>query len=449
MIRLLCVCAALIAALAGCAGAPGPVSPDVRTGGALPDSPRTVEGAVPLSDALIMTHADQARLLQEALDRFFAPWSPDHVIRPPEEAFWGVEVFGKKKGFAENLQPYPRERWDRLVALQDMAAYPSRAVPAVITRNTAQRVLPSNRPFFLDPALPGEGFPFDYFQNSALWLGTPVLVTHASLDGAWLFVETGFSYGWIRREDAATVDDAFMAGYRNGDMAAVLGDDTPLAQGDAYLGQAHIGAIFPVHATRSDGLEVMVPLRDADGRAKIGLAALTHSQAAPMPLPWTSRTAARLADAMAGQLYGWGGMFENRDCSAAMRDLLLPFGIWLPRNSSMQARTGAVVEFDGMTPREKLDVIGTQGRPFSTLIWMPGHIGLYLGRDARGEPLMLHNIWGVRTILPSGAEGRAIIGRLAVTTLRPAEERNDVAADSFLNRVGGITFLAPHGPSAP
>jgi len=25
----------------------------------------------------------------------------------------------------------------------------------------------SNRPFFLDPARPGEGFPFDYFQNTA------------------------------------------------------------------------------------------------------------------------------------------------------------------------------------------------------------------------------------------------------------------------------------------
>lgn len=449
MIRLLCAWAALAVALTGCAPAPGPVSPGLRAGAVVLDAPRTVEAAVPLSDIPIMGPADQARQLEDALERFFAPWRPDRVVRPRDEAFWGVDIFGKKQGFAEHLQPYPRERWDRLVALQDMATYPSMAVPAVITRNTAQRVLPSNRPFFLDPALPGEGFPFDYFQNSALWLGTPILITHASLDGAWLFVETGFSYGWIRREDAATVDDAFMTGYRNGDMAAVLGDDTPLAQGGAYLGQAHIGAIFPVHATRRDGLEVMVPLRDADGRAKIGLAALTHGQAAPMPLPWTSRTAARLADAMAGQLYGWGGMFENRDCSAAMRDLLLPFGIWLPRNSSMQARAGAVVEFDAMTAPEKLDAIGSRGRPFATLIWMPGHIGLYLGRDARGEPLMLHNIWGVRTILPSGAEGRAIIGRLAVTTLRPAEERDDVAADSFLNRVGGITFLAPHRPSAP
>ena len=35
-------------------------------------------------------------------------------------------------------------------------------------------------------------------------------------------------------------------------------------------------------------------------------------------------------------------MFGDRDCSALTRELLTPFGIWLPRNSVAQARTGAV-----------------------------------------------------------------------------------------------------------
>ena len=450
LVRLLFACAALYLGLAGCATTPHPASPGAQSPALFLDAPRTVGQAVPLSDVPLMEPADRTRLLEDALEHVFAPWNPAPVPRPADEAFWGVKAFGSKQGYAENLLPYPRERWDRLVARQDMTTYPSMAVPAIITRNTAQRVLPSNRPFFLDPALPGEGFPFDYFQNSALWIGTPALITHSSPDGAWVFVETGFSFGWVRREDTALVDEEFRVRYRRGAMAAILRDETTLKADGDYLGQAHIGAVFPLHSRDGDTLKVMVPLRDAFGRAKIGLASLTREQAAPLPLPLTSREVARLADAMAGQLYGWGGMFENRDCSATMRDLFLPLGIWLPRNSSRQARqAGDVFEFDGMTAREKVLAIGTLGRPFVSLIWMRGHIGLYLGKDSRGEPLMLHNVWGLRTSLPSGAEGRALIGRLVITTLRPGTGRDDVNPDAFLDRVGGMTILAPAAPRTP
>ena len=56
-----------------------------------------------------------------------------------------------------------------------------------------------------DPAKAGEGFPFDYFQNSALWPGTPLLITHASRDGAWLFAEAGMVAGWVPAQDVAFV----------------------------------------------------------------------------------------------------------------------------------------------------------------------------------------------------------------------------------------------------
>ena len=101
-----------------------------------------------------------------------------------------------------------------------------------------------------------------------------------------------------------------------------------------------------------------------------------------MPLPLTARAVAGLADAMTGQLYGWGGMFENRDCSSTLRDLFLPFGFWLPRNSVQQARQGGqFISLNGLTPDAKLETIRTRGVPFASLVWLPGHIGLYLGVD--------------------------------------------------------------------
>jgi hypothetical protein len=133
-----------------------------------------------------------------------------------------------------------------------------------------------------------------------------------------------------------------------------------------------------------------------------------------------------------------------------MRDLFLPFGIWLPRNSSRQARQGGIVyDLAGLSAREKLEAVDAFGRPFTTLIWMPGHIGLYLGKDSGGEPLLLHNAWGVRTALPDGTEGRAVIGRLAVTTLHPGEDRADVKPNSFLHKIGGLTVIAPAGERFP
>jgi hypothetical protein len=406
------------------------------------DVPQLVSQAAPLSDAPLMSAVDQAVLHERALERFFAPWRMTRASLSSVKAFWGVAAYGGKQGYAENLQPYPRDRWDRLVALQNVVTYPSMASTAIIVRNTSVRVLPSLRPFFLDPAKPGEGFPFDYFQNTSMWMGTPVLVTHASSDQAWYFVETAFSYGWVRREDVALADANFCAEYKTRAMVALRMDDTSLVGQGRFFGQTHIGAIFPLHSELGGNVTVKVPVRGATAKAEIGLAELNSMQAALMPLPMTSRTVAALADAMSGQLYGWGGLFENRDCSSTLRDLFLPFGIWLPRNSSQQAQTGGrLVSLEGLGADAKLAVIRGQGVPFASFIWLQGHIGLYLGTDVRGEPLMLHNIWGVRTMLPDGGEGRAVVGRLVISTLRPGEERNDVRRGAFLEKVRGLTIL--------
>jgi len=406
------------------------------------DAPQRVGQAVPVSDQLLIPMAEQVALHERLVDRFFAPWGQTVASLSVHDISWGVRSLGSKQGFAENLLPYPQDRWVHVVALQDLSNYPSMSAAAITVRNTALRVLPSSRPFFLNPAQPGEGFPFDYFQNSALWLGTPVLITHASLDRAWYFAETAQASGWVRSEDVALADAGFCAQYESRSMVALRQDETSLIRSGRFLGQTHVGAIFPLHSQSSQGFTVKVPTRGAAGQATMALADLGYHQSSLMPVPLTSRAVAELADAMSGQLYGWGGMFENRDCSSTMRDLFLPFGIWLPRNSAQQARSGGeFVSLEGLDASSKIGVIRTQGVPFASLIWLPGHIGLYLGVDGRGEPLLLHNIWGVRTTLPGGGEGRAVVGRLVISTLRPGEERSDVRRDAFLNRLTGLTLV--------
>ncbi len=448
-----CSCAGKAAPEAGTARKPEAVEPEVVIRGpellseiAL-DVPQRIAQAVSVSDRQLLAPAEQTALYRSALERFFAPWRQIRASLSATEISWAVRSLGSKQGYAENLQPYPQDRWVHVVALQDLANYPSMSRPAITVRNTALRALPSTRPFFLDPSRPGEGFPFDYFQNTALWMGTPVFITHASLDRAWYYVETAFVNGWLRSEDVALADKRFCTQYESSDMVALRRDEVSLLGQGMFLGQTHIGAMFPLHRRSGHAFTVRVPVRTGSGQARMIPAEVGYPQASLMPLPFTSRVVAELADAMFGQLYGWGGMFENRDCSSSMRDLFLPFGIWLPRNSAQQARTGGEhISLEGMDVRSKLSVIRARGVPFASLIWLPGHIGLYLGTDDLGEPLMLHNLWGVRTTLPDGGEGRAVIGRLVISTLRPGEEREDVRRGAFLEKVRGLTLIG--GPDA-
>jgi hypothetical protein len=376
--------------------------------------------------------------------RFFAPWHARSTTLKAAEVFWGVAVYGGEQGYRENLQPLPPQEWSRLVAAQRMETYPSLARPAITVRNTSFRVFPTHHPFFRSPARPGEGYPFDYFQNSAVWTGTPLLVTHRSADGAWLFAEAGFTYGWLPAEDIGFAGKKFRASYENGRYAAILGDEVSLQdETGQYLTRAHIGAVFPAVVGSDQDLRLLVPVRDADGEAVIRRARVDPDQAALKPLPLTPTGLARIANIMLGQPYGWGGFLENRDCSATLRDLFTPFGLWLPRNSRAQAfSAGTLLDLAKLSADRKRSILLEEGIPFYTLVWLSGHIGLYLGPDpASGEPLLLHNLWGVRTYTWTGREGRALVGRLAVTSLHPGEERRDVPRNSFYGRVLGISVL--------
>jgi cell wall-associated NlpC family hydrolase len=386
----------------------------------------------------------QASLDAEYNRRFFSPWHRKRAQTPAAQAFWAAEEFGDKQGYGENLLPLGGERWQQLVAALRRESYPSLARPAITVRNTACRAFPTARPFFLDPRQAGEGYPFDYFQNSALWAGTPLLVTHVSADGAWLFAEAGFVYGWLPAQDVAWAEQAFRAAYESGRYAALLRDAVTLRdKAGEFLTQTHLGAIFPVAAESGAGLQLLVPVRDADGAAVARRALAAPELAAVKPLPLRPDRIAELANRMLGQPYGWGGLYEDRDCSATLRDLFTPFGLWLPRNSAEQAKCGGC--FQDLAPlgqAEKRDLLLRQGVPFYTLVWLKGHIGLYLGPDpASGEPMLLHSPWGVRTRDWRGQEGRALVGRLAITSLRPGEERRDVRKGQFYGRILGMTVL--------
>jgi hypothetical protein len=149
---------------------------------------------------------------------------------------------------------------------------------------------------------------------------------------------------------------------------------------------------------------------------------------------------AKLMSQMEGEPYGWGGLFGYRDCSGTIRDLFVPFGLWLPRHSSDQAERGKRIDLSGLSLEEKTKRIRQGGVPFRTLLWMPGHVMLYAG-SFRGEIVIFHAFWGIRTV-ENGKEGRKVIGRTVFTSLEPGKEVPEADPEGgLLKRIESMTLL--------
>jgi cell wall-associated NlpC family hydrolase len=385
--------------------------------------------------------ADQMAMRMESFRAsWLAPWSqekPIYTRRQIEEIFTRFE---KSPGFDMGARRHGPEFAAALHGAADLRGYPNFVRKAVTVRHTNQRGMPTAKPRFADPSLPGEGYPFDYLQHTSLPPGTPVLVTHTTRDGAWVLTESALTFGWMPAQDVAMVDEGVMRTYATARLAAVTREGVALPGTGAT---ADVGAVFPLAGSpQGKDLTVLVPVREVSGLARLEPSRLPGGVVAPMPMAMTPRNVAAIGNQFMGQPYGWGGLDGRRDCSAMVHDLFVPFGIYLPRNSASQAAAGGAIPLGDLGNAQKESVILDQGVPFATLIWMQGHILVYVGQW-KGRPVVYHDIWGLRTFGENGRDGRMVLGRAVVTTLRAGEEVPAVGPQHILlNRVRAMTILA-------
>lgn len=387
---------------------------------------------------LLPSH-EQKRLNAEYDLLYFAPW---HITVPrhtPEQVSWGFREYGNKPGYKRDGTPYPPEWMGKMAVNARLEDYPQGGFPAVAVKRIDFRVLPTRDSHSIHPQPRDKSYPFDNLQESSAPPGTPVLVTLVSRDGRWLLTETSWSLGWVPSTDLAVVDEAFIRQWENGRYVAVVRDKAMVR--DEKGGRSFavpLGAVFSKIGEDSRRVWIWTAGRDRQGRAFLRRGSLPKTAAADKPLPFTAQNMARLAAELVGEPYGWGGLHGKRDCSAMIRDLATPFGIWLPRNSREQAEAGRFVDLRKLSPGDRESLIMQQGVPWRTLLWMPGHIMLYIG-IRQDKPLIFHNFWSARTRDASGNNGKTIVGKAAVTTLQPGRElsgRNasgtDIAVMTFL-----------------
>ncbi|MDW7646381.1 MAG: SH3 domain-containing protein [Desulfuromonadales bacterium] len=372
----------------------------------------------------LLTKERQQEMAAEFLEQHYRPWQAEEERIGGSHPFWAIDWIRVEDVFAANLKLLDAERRDKLIRQADAGRYPSLDRRAVTLRRTDVRALPTQSPLFNDPNWAGQGFPFDLLQHGVLPGGTPLRVTHQSLDGGWALVETALLYGWIPLSQLAWVDIPPGQMTASARHVVFTRDDVALKDPDGdYLFSANIGTVLPVSDSTPTGDTVLVPVADPTRQAQWIEVRIPHDQAEPFPLVLTPLNLASLAERFMGQPYGWGDSYEGRDCSGTIRDLFAPFGLWLPRNSADQAQVGQVIPLAEQAPKERERIILSEGIPFLTLIQLPGHIMLYLG-DYKGRPALLHTFWGVRTKTLTGKENRWIVGKTVITTLQPGVEEN-------------------------
>ncbi|MDM5271565.1 SH3 domain-containing protein [Sulfurovum sp. zt1-1] len=358
-------------------------------------------------------------------EKYFMPWELTKIDIPEEDFGWEVRFITKKPIYKENGKTIPPSVYNKWIDNANMREIDTKRYKAITIRHTNVKALPTASAFYRDPSKTGEGFPFDYNQNSSYHINVPLYVSHFSRDKRWAFVRGSYAFGWVKVEDIALVGNDFIRAFKNDNYAMTIKDNLRIFKDNNPYSLIKVGALFPIS---KDQTSYLIASRDHKGHAHIeNLRAENPEFIAKKPLAFTPENVTKLAKEFYNEPYGWGGSYECRDCSATTRDFLGVFGIFLRRNSGKQAEDGHRISIQGLEKPFKKRKIIKEAEPFRSLLYVPGHIVLYLGQY-KGEPVVMHTYWGIR----KKDTTKLITGRTIITSLEPGKERTDVREESKL-----------------
>ena len=342
--------------------------------------------------------------------------------------------------FVTGKIPLEKAVRQRIIALMDTAG-----VPDVITFGygiTLHRVMGKIWPTKI-PLFEKEGDnEFDQGIASSLDMATPVAMLHTSKDGLWSFVQTPRFLCWLPSDAIALGDIKTIMEFVNcnpplvavGNKVSVFGDP----EKKNAIGSIQMGSYLPLRTAGNDFCEVLVPGRGKNGELVAYTGYVRRSSDVSIGfLPYTFRNVYRQCFVLFGHRFGWGGMYDERDCSGYIMDVFRCFNIQLPRNSAEQAKaSNAVIFVEDMDRKTRLELLKSVPCGIS-LLRMPGHIMIYLG-EFNGTPYAISDFWAWRTPSKNGKDIAHRVARVAVTDLMLGEGSKRGA---FIDRLSHITIL--------
>lgn len=390
----------------------------------------------------LLTKKSQELKIKQFFDLYFKVWEKEKPSVVLDKNYWGINFINSRELFNEIKKPLTKSEIDELLMALSLEDFPNLNMNAISLRELDVRVLPTKKPIFLDFSKPGEGFPFDYMQNSQIHPMTPLKVWHLDRSKSWAFIESSFVSGWVDVRDIAFVDEKIIKELKESKYVATIKDKIPVYDKNLnFILFANIGSIFAIDKEKDNFYEIKVAIQTENKNSKLIKAFIPKDSSMAFGQELSETNIATVLNNMLNLNYGWGGLYGNRDCSSMIRDLFVPFGLHLPRNSADQAKAWKFIDLTNLEREEKENLIRKMAKPFITILWKKGHVMLYLGEIDK-KFYVAHAFWGIKT-KKNGIEDRYIIGKSAITSLDFAKTHPDFDKESgdLLDNLLGFSVL--------
>lgn len=395
---------------------------------------------IPQESAFYLKNSSKYALLNNNyFKRYYRVWHINQPSASLHDIMWPYRSFSSNNSYGLNLQPLEDSFFEDMKKSSNFKEYATLNQKAITLDHVNLRAFPTDNPLFKNPAKAGEGFPFDYLQNSTVFANEPILVSHYSENKEWAFVESSFAFGWMKCKDIKTLSENETKQIEQSQHIFILKENIPFYDANKnFLYSGRIGMSFALLNEDANYYQVYLPVKNRALEKSTEF--IKKSDAKKGFLSFTPPNIIKILDQIKNSKYGWGGMFAEKDCSSTLRDFYAPFGLWLARNSSVQAQQGKRVSLKEKTPQEKIELIKEKGIPFQTLLYKPGHIVMYVG-TYKDEIVVFQNVWGVRT-KESDKEGRFIVGKALFSTLELGKELEFYdSKSSLLNTITSMNLL--------
>ena len=387
---------------------------------------------------------DQVIMSPEEIERYnrknLRECKPLHDLRTFRKIIAGKEIrklIGKvsarphQRGYLEGIE-VPDAYYDELDKTLGIASVPENVIIrfGITVKRTEMRTFPSFDRVFSEP----DDYEFDRFIETALYPVEPLAILHESTDGKWFFAQALNYLAWVPARDVALADRQALFSYLDAkDFLVVTGKGVftgynPIQPEISEL-QLDMGVRVPL-AMREEippeicgqhpagNYVIKLPARGQWGKLVFRLGLISRSDDVHIGyLPLTRRNLIVQAFKFLGQRYGWGGMFNTRDCSAFIMDNFRSMGVQLPRNAGEQGKLALGVTHElpkalDLEARKRL----FDGLPPATPIYMDGHAMLYLWKN-EDDYFIIHDFASFSAPDESGALKRSKTRGVLVTPL--------------------------------
>ena len=258
---------------------------------------------------------------------------------------------------------------------------------ALTVDRTNLRLLPEEEGWFTDK----DDTHYDQLQATALDPCEPLAVLVNSQDNNFVFVESRAYAGWVKPNELAFVDKATWTKYADPqNYLTVLASRKTIPHGKAYY-QMGGKVLLRADELQKDGSwAITMPALDANGTIiEQGFNIPNDNGVVKGALACSENNLIRQAFRFLGEEYGWGGLNKSVDCSAFVQDVYRSVGIELPRDADKQEKVMTnSISLKNMNHEQRMAIV-KKSKPGS-LLFSPGHVMMYLGNDANGEPLIIH-----------------------------------------------------------